>query len=234
MLDYQVKADGELMTQGTIGTWILGKQHLNVPLKDKKELTLTVKTDRRQERKKTLILADAYFITDKGRKIALSSLKAVTENVATLPVNGKDYENGPIRIAGDSYKESIGVEPDNAKEEARLSYNLQGLNVVRLEGVIGGDYPVGEENQLRKVVGICLQGKDAIYVTVIEPHEGKPLVRKVDADNPSKIIVELIDGRVQEIDIQGFYGIEKKTVVSIVERKGKREIRSESTNTLYN
>lgn len=233
MLDYQVKADGELMTQGTIGTWILGKQHLNVPLKDKKELTLTVKTDRRQERKKTLILADAYFITDKGRKIALSSLKAVTENVATLPVNGKDYENGPIRIAGDSYKESIGVEPDNAKEEARLSYNLQGLNVVRLEGVIGGDYPVGEENQLRKVVGICLQGKDAIYVTVIEPHEGKPLVRKVDADNPSKIIVELIDGRVQEIDIQGFYGIEKKTVVSIVERKGKREIRSESTNTLY-
>ena len=205
-----------------------------MPLKDKKELTLTVKTDRRQERKKTLILADAYFITDKGRKIALSSLKAVTENVATLPVNGKDYENGPIRIAGDSYKESIGVEPDNAKEEARLSYDLQGLNVVRLEGVIGGDYPVGEENQLRKVVGICLQGKDAIYVTVIEPHEGKPLVRKVDADNPSKIIVELIDGRVQEIDIQGFYGMEKKTVVSIVERKGKREIRSESTNTLYN
>ena len=59
-------------------------------------------------------------------------------------------------------------------------------------------------------------------------------MRKVDAENPSKIIVELIDGRVQEIDIQGFYGIEKKTVVSIVERKGKREIRSESTNTLYN
>ena len=228
-MDYQVIADGELMNRGSIGTWILGKHYLNVPLENKKELAFIIKTDRRQGIKKTLMLADAYLITDKGHKIALSTLNAVTKNVATLPVNGKDYEKGPVKISGVSYKESIGVEPDNAEKEALLSYNLQGLNVVRLEGVIGGDYPVGNEEQLRKTVGVRLRGNEATYVTVLEPHEGKSLVRKVEVDNPSEIKVELVDGRVQNFELQGFYSIGKEVIVSMVERKDRMVIRSEST-----
>ena len=223
-MDYQVIADGELMNRGSIGTWILGKHYLNVPLENKKELAFIIKTDRRQGIKKTLMLADAYLITDKGHKIALSTLNAVTKNVATLPVNGKDYEKGPVKISGVSYKESIGVEPDNAEKEALLSYNLQGLNVVRLEGVIGGDYPVGNEEQLRKTVGVRLRGNEATYVTVLEPHEGK-----VEVDNPSEIKVELVDGRVQNFELQGFYSIGKEVIVSMVERKDRMVIRSEST-----
>ena len=45
---------------------ILGKKHLNVPLKDNKELTLTVNTDCCSQSKNTLILADAYFITQQS------------------------------------------------------------------------------------------------------------------------------------------------------------------------
>lgn len=165
---------GELLHKGTIGTWILGYQQLNVPLKGKKELTLTVRTDRRQGKKKTLMLADACLITGKGKRIALSSLDAVTENVAPLPVKGKDYENGPVKISGTPYSEVVGIEPEDSKENALLKYDLQGLDVVRLEGVIGGDYPVGNEEQLRKTVGVCLQGDEAVYVTVLEMHEGSP------------------------------------------------------------
>ncbi len=229
-LNYQVKADGELMAQGSIGCWILGNQSLNIPLKGKKELTLTVKTNRRQEKKKSLMLANAYLLTSKGKKIPLASLKAVNENAAALPTKGEDYENGPIRISGTSYEEAIGIEPNIAKQEAQLTYDLQGLDVVRLEGVIGGDYPIGNEEQIRKTIGVCSQGNEATFVTVIEPHEGKPLVKKVHADNPSKIIVELTDGRVQEIGIEGFYGRDQKASVSIVEKRDDKVMRTESTN----
>ncbi len=230
MLDFQIGADGELLHKGTIGTWILGYQQLNVPLKGKKELTLTVRTDRRQGKKKTLMLADACLITGKGKRIALSSLDAVTENVAPLPVKGKDYENGPVKISGTPYSEVVGIEPEDSKENALLKYDLQGLDVVRLEGVIGGDYPVGNEEQLRKTVGVCLQGDEAVYVTVMEMHEGHPFVKKVDADNPSRITVELTDGRTQEIEIEGFYGKGRNAAVSIKEKKGHVTLRSESTS----
>lgn len=228
-LDYKVLADGKQVAFGVLGTWILGKENLNVALKGKKELIMKVKTNRREDKRKTLLLADAYLITENGKKIALSTLAPLMTNVAVLPEKGKDYECGPIKISGTPYKECIGIEPEQPKEEAVLTYDLQGLNVVRLEGVVGGDYPVGNEDQLRKVVNVRLQGKEARFVTVIEPYESISLVKKVYAISPSEIIVELTDGRTQAITFQDFYGVSCDVNVSIVEMKNGKLERTEST-----
>lgn len=228
-LDYKVLTDGKQAASGALGTWILGKENLDVVLKGKKELTIKTKTNRRQGKKKTLLLADAYLITEKGKKIALSSLKPLATNVAVLSEKEKDYEGGPIKISGTPYRECIGIEPEQSKEEATLTYDLQGLNVVRLTGIIGGDYPVGNEEQLRKIVSVRSQGKEARFVTVIEPHEGASLVKKVQATTPSEIVVELTDGRTQTITLQDFYGVSQCVNVSIRETKSGQVQRTEST-----
>ena len=232
-MDYQVKADGELLEQGSIGIWILGKHQFNVPLKGKNELSLIIKANRRDGQRKTFVLADAYLVTSKGKKIALSSLKPLTENVMDLPAKGKDYEGGPVKIAGSLYKEAIGIEPLDVQKEAHLSYDLKGLDVVCLEGIIGGDYPVGNEEQLRKSIGVCQRGNEAVYLTIIELHEGNPVIKKVKAEDPSRIEVTLKDGRVQYIELQGFYSSESKDVhVSISEQKDGKLIRTETTDSL--
>ena len=206
-MDYQVKADGELLEQGSIGIW--------------------------DGQRKTFVLADAYLVTSKGKKIALSSLKPLTENVMDLPAKGKDYEGGPVKIAGSLYKEAIGIEPLDVQKEAHLSYDLKGLDVVCLEGIIGGDYPVGNEEQLRKSIGVCQRGNEAVYLTIIELHEGNPVIKKVKAEDPSRIEVTLKDGRVQYIELQGFYSSESKDVhVSISEQKDGKLIRTETTDSL--
>lgn len=44
-------------------------------------------------------------------------------------------------------------------------------------------------------------------------------MKKVDADNPSRITVELTDGRTQEIEIEGFYGKGRKRRFLLKKRK---------------
>jgi len=230
-MEYTLLADGKKLASGAIGTWILGKIDINAELRNKKELRIEIETDRRNDRKKTLFLAGAVLVTDKGNRIPLSSMKASSNNIATLPEKGKDYEGGPVKIAGTPYTDFIGVEPENIQEMSSLTYDLTGLNIIRLEGVLGGDYPVGNEEQLRKVVSVHSKGKEAQFVSVIEPYERESLVKKVKALSASEIEIELKDGRIQLITFDNFYGTGKNISVSIKELKGKQMLRNEKTKS---
>lgn len=228
-MEYRVMADGEEITSGVLGTWILGESKINIDLVGRKELTIEVKTDRKEGKPLTLLLADAYLTDRKGKHIPLSSLTPMTVNVADLPKKGKDYQGGPIKIAGKLYKDALGVEPQNSKEVASLKYHLEDLEAVRLEGVLGGDYFVGNEDQVRKTVGIRLRGDEARYMTLIEPFEDKSVINAVKVLSDAEIEVILKDGRTQHLYISDFYGKRKEVKVTIEEWKDGKKQRWETT-----
>lgn len=226
-MEYCVKADDKELAKGVIGTWILGECKINVGLKGSKEFTIEVKTDRRNGKPLTLMLADAYLINNKGKRIPLSSLKPLTVNVSDLPQQGRDYLGGPIKIAGKLYHEALGVEPKDVKEVATLKCNLDGLAIVRLEGILGGDYFVGNEDQVRKTVGVRLHGNDARYMTLIEPFEKEPMVSSVKVLSDSEIEVVLKDGRKQHLYISNFYQKGVGIKVHLEEWKDGKKLREE-------
>ena len=67
---------------------------------------------------------------------------------------GKDYFGGPIKIVGDEYTVATPAEPENEKQPAFARVDLSGVNAVRFKATLGGDYPLGDESQRRKVTAI--------------------------------------------------------------------------------
>jgi hypothetical protein len=108
--------------------------------------------------------------------------------------------------------------------------DLTGLHAVRFKAVIGSDYPLGNEAQRRKVYAVrAAQGTEARFLTVIEPFEDRPVVKSAMATSADSVRVELNDGRVQEITLKNFTGSGKDIVADIVESKGGKVLRQEST-----
>jgi hypothetical protein len=68
-----------------------------------------------------------------------------------------------------------------------------------------GQYPDGQEEgrQQRCSVSIRTEGSRTRYLTVIEPHEGEPVVAGTSAPCPDELCVELADGRTHEFRIEG-------------------------------
>ncbi len=229
-VDYAIEADGQQLAQGCFGAWILGSDTISVPLQGKKSMQITIKTNRRQDRRKTLMLANAYVVTASGQRIPLSSLSAECHNVAPVAAPGLDYEGGPVTIAGTRYDEVVGIDPETSSAEDTLTYNLEGIDAVRLEAILGGDYPVGNEEQLRKTVDVRQNGTEARFVTVLEPHEGHSMVSGVRAESPTEIVVTLIDGRQQRITIAGFYSTGQDVKVQITELRDGKVVRQEETD----
>jgi hypothetical protein len=96
--------------------------------------------------------------------------------------------------------------------------------------VIGGDYPLGNEAQRRKVYAIrAAHGSEARFLTVIEPYEDRPVVKSAVATSADSIRVELLDGRIQEITLHNFTGSGQDLQAEIVESRDGRILRKEST-----
>ena len=227
-LHYTVRGDGNTLTNGQFGAWILGKADIDVPVAGVKQLELETKTE--LAKLPTLFWANARIVTQDGKEIPLSQLMPKFENVTEPKAPGQDYFGGPIKIVGDEYTEATAAEPKDEGKPAVVRVDLSGVNAVRFEATLGGDYPLGDESQRRKVTAIrAANGDEARFLTVIEPYEDQPVVKSAEALSVDKLRVELTDGRVQEIELQHFTGDGGDIAVKMTETKDGQAVRQEST-----
>ncbi|HEY8903759.1 MAG TPA: hypothetical protein VIM48_08625, partial [Chthoniobacterales bacterium] len=218
---------GRSLAEGKFGAWILGQADIDVPIAGVKQIELETRTELAQ--RPTLFWAEARVITRDGKEIPLSQLPMKFENVATPAQPGCDYDGGPIKIAGNSYHAGTPAEPKDETKPGFVRVDLSGIDAVRFKAVLGSDYPPGPESQRRKVLAVRSQGKEARFLTVIEPYEANAMVQSAEALGPDKLRVTLADGRVQEISIQNFTGSGRDISVSITESRGGSVVRSEQT-----
>jgi hypothetical protein len=206
-LSYDVQADGKSLASGTFGAWILGSGSVGVDVSNAKVLRLAVTTTRGRNIKKTIFWTNAKLFTADNQEILLSSLgsRIHTDNISQPPKPGLDYEGGPIRVAGMplTAETSMPGEPDEAAHAGVITVDLTDLGAVRFEAGVGGDWPVGNEEQLRKTVAVRLRGTTASFVTLLEPFESKSMIKSASAQDSDHIRIELNDGRTQDISLSG-------------------------------
>ncbi len=220
-LNYQVSGDGKELAAGMMQPWILGKGVIDADITNVKELTLqTVKDRVSRNGANTLFWADAKLITADGKTVNLSDLVPKSEGLLKSPAAGVDYYGGPVRLAGAAYLDTIGAEPAKEQQPGKLVYDIGKLNAVRFTAVVGGDFPVGDEGQLRKTTSVRTVGDEAKFVTVLEPRENTAKVKSARALDAGTIEVTLVDGTVDTIKLVDFYSTSDKPSVELY-RNGK-------------
>jgi hypothetical protein len=228
-LFYTVRGDGKTLAQGQFGAWILGQGNIDVPLDGVKRLELQTKTE--LSRRPTLFWAAARITLRDGTQVPLSHLPLKFHNVVPDKGVDVDYLGGPVKIAGNTYKDDVPAEPADARQPADVTVDLTRIDAVRLAAVIGSDYPPGDESQRRKTYAIRSHGIDAAFLTLIEPYEDQPVVKSASATGPGTLRVELTDGRVQQIDIQHLDGDGKSLSINLQETKGDQILGTEICNS---
>lgn len=219
-LFYEVRGDGKTLTSGQFGAWIFGRDDLELSVEGMNCLELRVRTEAGigdngipKDAEKTIFWGDPYLETAGGR-IYLSELPLTLEN--TDPGNGPgvDYFGGPVRIEMQQFDKAIPANPEDTKKEGVIRVNLSGLDAFLFKASIGGDYPLGDETDRRKLLSVRTTGKEARFVTLIEPYEDHSMIVSAKAESADRVRVELTDGRVQIITVEGAQ--EKDGKVSVV------------------
>ncbi len=227
-LYYTVRGDGKVLAQGQFGAWILGEGDIDVSIDGVKQLDLETKTE--LSKKPTLFWAAAQVVTRDGKQIPLSTLPLKFDNIRRSNGADQDYFGGPVKIAGNEYKNNVPAEPQNAGQPGTVHVDLSGIDAVRFKAVIGSDYPPGDESQRRKTYAIRAQGTEAIFLTLIEPYENALMVKSATASGPDQLHIELADGRVQEITISNFTGDGPDLGATLTESRDGKTVRSETTS----
>jgi hypothetical protein len=225
---YTVRGDGRTLTEGKFGAWILGSADIDVPVDRVKELELATRTE--LSKKPTLFWANARVVSKDGKEIPLNNFPTKFDDVVQTTAFGKDYFGGPIKIVGNLYTNATPAQPTTNNVQGVVRVDLSGADALRFKATLGGDYPLGDETQRRKVYAIrAPDAKGARFLTVIEPYEDKPMVKSAVAISADALRVELADGRVQEILLKNFDGDGKDLVGEITESKDGKILRREST-----
>ena len=127
-----------------------------------KQLRLETKTE--LAKLPTLFWANARIVNKDGKEILLNELPVKFENIQQPKEQGKDYFGGPIKIVGEEYKSATPAEPKTNGVAGIVHVDLSGVNAVRFKATIGGDYPLGDESQRRKVTAIRANGTEARFL----------------------------------------------------------------------
>lgn len=220
---YSVKGDGQVILSDSTGAWILGRRDISLDIAGKKELVLTTKL-KSKAGKNTLFWGGAKVILKGGKEVDLSTLPIRSTNVMTPSGKGKDYYGGGVTIGGEPMLSSLAAEPADFKAEATITFDLSGLDAVKFESCIGGDFPLGDETQRRRTLNVRTQGKDAQFLAVIEPYESESMVASVKAKGADKLTVALKDGRTQEITIKNFDTDPNNIIVEVKEFNAKGKL----------
>lgn len=229
-VDYEVKGDGKSLDKGESGIWILGNRTIDVSVKNLDEIALSVQSSGSQ--RKSLFLSNVRLVLADGREITASQLpgdKISWENTEKPEKAGLDYYGGPIKIAGNKDSSALAIQPSDESKPAILHISLKGLKAVRFKATLGGDYPFGPETDRRRVYGSRVIGKEANFLTVLEPYDNQSEITHISATDASDFEVTLSDGRVQEIHIHALEDKNSKASVDIIERKDGKIIRQEHT-----
>ncbi|MFC1760543.1 hypothetical protein ACFL6U_00500 [Planctomycetota bacterium] len=198
-LNYSVIADGEVLIDDSTGAWILGSKNIDLDITGKKQLVLTTKVN--NSKKDTIFWGDASLIKKDGSEVFISSLPAKYQNILMPPTKGFDYYSGPVKIAGELMANSTPGMPDNDKESGSITIDFTGMDAVRFKAKLGGDFPLGDESARRKTLAVRSHGQETRYLSIIEPYETESMVKSVTATSANELVVELNDGRIQEIRI---------------------------------
>ena len=225
---YSVKADDQVLASDSTGAWILGSKDIDFNVKGKKQLVLTTRTSKSNN--KTIFWGNAKLILANGSEVYISSLPAKYTNIAMPTSKGRDYYNGPIKIAGELMENSTPGTPQDINNKGVITIDISTLNAVSFKAKLGGDFPMGDETYRRKTMAVRSHGNNAKYLSVIEPYEDKSVIKSVKAKSANDLIVELKDGRVQEISITGLDSETGKIKVSVKEMKNGVLVRQEQTN----
>jgi len=227
-LSYNVKGDETILTSGVLNPWILGSRAIDLDITGVKTLRLQTQVVRAKDTLNTLFWGHPVVVTSEGTEIPLSELKAKASNRIDPPNPGEDYEGGPICLAGTPYTDAIAAEPRDANNAAEVAFDLTGLQAKRFKTVVGGDWPVGDEEQVRKTVSVRVRGKNAQFLTVLEPYETQPLIKDATASSASSLRVRLGDGRIQTLVIHGWDNADSDLSVELEESKDGETIRQET------
>jgi hypothetical protein len=225
-LFYTVRGDSKILAEGKFGAWILGSAEIDVSVEGLKQLELETRTE--LSKKPTLFWANARVVTKDGKEIALSELPVKFENLVQPKEQGTDYFGGPIKIVGTEYKSVVPAQPTKDGVNGIVRVDLSGVGAVRFKATLGGDFPLGDETQRRKVYASrAPEGSEARFLTIIEPYEDKPMLKSAKALSADSLRVELADGRVQEMSLKNFNGSGKDIEVNLVETKDDQPLRTE-------
>lgn len=225
---YCIKADGETLLSDSTGAWILGSKNVEMNIRDKKQLTLTTRLNEKV-RNNTIFWGNAKVILGDGSEMPIAELPLTQKNILMPPKAGTDYYGGPVKLGGQPVTLSTPAMPVNYKQEGEINIDLSGLDAVRFQARIGGDFPLGDESSRRKTMAVRTYGKTARYLSVIEPYENQSVIKSIEAKNENHMVVELNDGRIQEIIISGLEGDGKSIKVSAKEFVNGKVVREELT-----
>jgi hypothetical protein len=207
-LFYSVAADGETLADGKFGAWIFGRRYIDVDITGRSKLTLHVRTEdgmvdhnNAPETLKSIFWGDPYFILENGEKIYMSEIKYDTRNVDCGNGAGVDYGGGPVKIEMKKYEHAIPADVLDKDKESVITVSLSGMNAVRFVSDIGSDYPVGDESDRRRFVAQRKRGKQAGFISILEPHEKDRMIKHTEYVSNNKIAVELADGRKQIVEV---------------------------------
>ncbi|MEN8661027.1 MAG: hypothetical protein ABF330_00880, partial [Lentimonas sp.] len=223
---YTVEADGKTIVDDSTGAWILGERPIDADIYGAKQLVLSTKTE--NPRNNTIFWGNARVVLKDGSEKYIHELPVSYENILTPKEQSQDYYGGPVRIAGVPMDQSTAGMPKNSKKAGSVTVDLNDFEVVSFKATLGGDYPLGDETQRRKTMAVRSQGKQARFLSVVEPYEKESVVKSVTAKSADELIVELTDGRVQEISIEGFETDDVK--ISVRETRDGELVREEMTN----
>ncbi|MCH9276525.1 hypothetical protein JS533_009645, partial [Bifidobacterium amazonense] len=201
------------LASGKLGAWIFGHGDVDAMVpEDAKSLTLQTVSDESfiaEENEHwpavpSLFWGDGAVECADGVRVPIRDLPYTLENVVPVPVNDLDYQGGPVKIDSRRMPSSIPASPTDRARPAVVRVDLSPLAVhggaVRFTACVGADYPIGDEHDRRRTLDIRAKGRSAGFVTVIEQHEGEPMVRAVH-ERDGVISVALADGRVQRITV---------------------------------
>jgi len=225
---YTVLADNQEIVKDSTGAWILGSKNISVDISGKQKLELTTKIAGKINNN-TIFWGDAKVILKDGSEVYISSLPVKYENVLIPKNKKKDYYNGPIKIAGELMENSTPGMPESNREIAKITIDISDLIVDRFEAKIGGDFPLGDESSRLKSMAVRIRGKEARYLSVIEPYESESMIESVEAQNENELTVNLTDGRIQKIAISNLEREDGKVMVVVKEFREGVLIREERT-----
>ncbi|HMR50037.1 MAG TPA: hypothetical protein PKE40_12215 [Arachnia sp.] len=213
-LAYAVCAGGEStpLAEGGFGAWIFGRDDLDIALPEgAEELTLQTRSTATSIKTENeafppvpaLFWGDGVIACGDGTAWRLRDLPHALENTVDVPIPDRDYAGGPVKLEMRRMTSSIPATPADASAPARVRVDLRSLagrGPLRLTVSVGADYPIGDERARRRTLDVRTHGRTASFLTLIEHHEGAPMVREVREED-GVVTVRLADGRTQRLTI---------------------------------
>ncbi len=226
-LFYKVIGDGKVLQEGKLAPWILGKVDIDVDVEGVDTLEIETRVEKARDAK-TIFLGSPALVTESGKEVSISKKAVKLKNIASAVSPNRDYAGGNVSIFGEDYAKSLAAEPANRGETGRITINLKGKKATRFQATLGGDYPVGGDDIHRKIIATRSSGQEARFLSLVELHEDKSVIKSVRAESATKLVVEKADGRTETIDILGLDG-DGDAVVELSISEGGKVIAREAT-----